>query len=58
MEIREITFSCLCYPWYWLTSHKKLLVYLLMYVLNVYVYLITLCIVLCKCQSVISNKTN
>ena len=22
MEIREITFSFLCYPWYWLASHR------------------------------------
>ena len=23
MEIREITFSFLCYPWYWLASHRN-----------------------------------
>ena len=22
MEIKEITFSCMCYPWYWLASHR------------------------------------
>ena len=57
MEISEITFSFLCYPWYWLTSHRTLLVYVLKYVLFVYAYLATLCIVLCKCQSAIPNKT-
>ena len=56
-EIRETTFSVWCYPWYWLTSHKALLLYVLMFVLYVYVYLAILCIVLCKCQSVIPNKT-
>ena len=37
--------------------HRTLLVYVLIYVLYVYVYLATLCIVLFKCQSVISNTT-
>ena len=53
---RNHFFLDLFYPWYWLTSHRTLLVCHLIYVLYVYeyVYLATRCIVLCK--SMISNK--